>query len=259
MRGLFFIFVVMAISCSSQQQKTNDVHSKRVEFSPNIPIQSKKEICWTGTLNQKIPIFLHYQFDSNLVVGEVIYLNTKNRKPIQIIGNIEEDKTCRLLEFDKTGNITGIFSGKITENSFNGSWFSPKTRKKLSLDLIPKDTLMNSPSIGAASKDVFGTYHYQYSTDGYNGVFEFNKVQEGKAALYILSLTNVERGPNIAEVERDTISFEGSSFKYKIPGSDDCEFRVKFYKDFVYIKSKAYCGGWFGFNADIDGIYVKTE
>ena len=216
-----------------------------------------KEICWTGTLNSKIPIFIHYQLDSNVIIGEITYLNTKDKLPIKLLGTIEEDKSYRLLEFNETGNITGVITGTPNEKEFTGSWVAPKTDKVLEMKLQLKDTSISSPSY--KPNQMFGNYHYQYGETGYRGDFEFDKIGEGKAAFEISSLTNVERGPNVAEVERDTISFAGNSFVYEIPDSDSCEFKVKFYKDFVYINyTKGYCDSQFGLNATIDGIYFKT-
>jgi len=221
---------------------------------------SSKEICWKGTLNGKTPVFIHYQLDSNLIVGEITYLTTEDKLPIRLLGTIEDDKSYRLLEFDKSGNITGIIEGTPKENEFNGSWFSPRTKKELEMKLLPKDTLISRPSIKPDPNSIFGEYHYQYGENGYNGDIEFNKVSDGKAAFNILSLTNVERGPNIAEVEKDTIAFSGNKFIYKIPDSDVCEFKVTFYNGFAYIYyTKGYCESQFGLNATIDGIYLKTK
>jgi hypothetical protein len=253
------IFLLAIISCNNKQQKV-DGFDKSVSTKPSTFKDIKNEICWTGTLNGKTPVFIHYQLDSNLIIGQIIYLNTKDKLPIQLLGTIEEDKYYRLLEFDKTGNITGIITGVPTDKIFKGSWFSPESDKELSLALSMADTTILSPDIKPLSNQIFGNYHYQYGENGFNGDFEINRVDNTKVDFNILSLTNVERGPNIAEVEKDTIVMKGNSFVYKIPDSDSCEFKTTFYKDFVYINyTKGYCSGQFGLNATIDGIYVKTK
>ncbi len=263
MRNFVYVLAVTIISCNNQQQKVSssyNLSSTQPATTANLRSQSNKEICWTGTLNGKTPIFIHYQVDSNVIVGEITYLNTRDKLPIRLFGTVEEDKSYRLLEFDKTGNITGIIEGTPTEKEFKGSWVSPRTKKELSMKLQSKDTLISSPSIKPDPNQIFGDYHYQYGENGYNGDFEFNKVGDGKAAFHILSLTNVERGPNIAEVEKDTIAFSGDNFIYKIPESDNCEFKVIFYKDFAYINyTRGYCESQFGLNATIDGIYLKAK
>lgn len=191
-----------------------------------------------------------------MVIGEITYLETRAKLPIKLIGTIEEDKTYRLLEFDTAGNVTGVIVGTPAPTEFNGSWYSPSTGKELKMALRPKDTLISSPSIQPEEDQVFGDYHYQYGKKGYTGTFNFKKAGENKAVLNVLSLTDEAKGRNFAHVEEDTITFRGSSFVYRTP--DDCEFKVSFYKDFVYIGyTKDHC--LFGLNATIEGIYLKTR
>lgn len=263
MRHWFFPLLFIIISCNNPLQKNGS--SDRKAFSaPTTMTGAKnyggKEICWIGSFNGKTPVFIHYQLDSNLIIGEIIYLKTKNKLPITLLGTVKDDKSYRLLEFDNTGNITGVIEGKPTEKSFDGLWFSPKTKKELLMKLYSKDTSINSPNTNPDRSRIFGNYHYQYGNKGYNGDFNINKLVGNKIDFNILSLTNVERGPNIAEVEKDTIPMTGNNFIYKIPESDSCEFKVTFYKGFVYINYiNGYCQNQFGLSATIDGIYLKTK
>jgi hypothetical protein len=258
MKHWTYILLLTIISCNNQQEKVNDGNAS-VSTKPSILTDIKNEICWTGTLNGKTPVFIHYQLDSNLIIGEITYLNTKDKLPIRLLGTIE-DESYRLLEFDTTGNITGIIEGEPTEKSFNGLWVSPRTKKELAIALYKKDTLIVSPDLKPGETGIFGNYHYQYGENGYNGDFNISKVGNNKIDFNMLSLTNVERGPNVAEVEKDTINMTGNSFVYKIPNSDSCEFKVTFYKAFVYINyTKGFCESQFGLNATIDGIYLKTK
>jgi hypothetical protein len=168
MRNYIYVLALTIISCNNQQQKissSDSLPSTQTATTADLKSQSNKEICWGGTLNGKAPIFIHYQLDSNIIVGEITYLNTKGKQPIRLLGTVEDDKSYRLLEFDKTGNITGIIEGTPTEKEFNGSWFSPKTRKELEMKLLSKDTLVSSPSIKTEPNQIFGNYHYQYTCD----------------------------------------------------------------------------------------------
>ena len=262
MKHWTYILFLSLYSCNSQQQKNNSLNTGSNSPSALTANQnnSRKEICWEGTLNGKTPIFIHYQLDSNLIIGEITYLNTKDKLPITLLGTIEEDKTYRLLEFDKNGNITGIIESKPTDKEFAGLWVSPTSEKEFSLKLTLKDTLITSPNIKPTNSQIFGSYHYQYGEKGYSGDFDINKIGTNTIDFAIESLTNVERGPNIAEVDKDTITMTGDSFIYRIPKSDSCEFKVTFYKDFVYINyTKGYCESQFGNGATIDGIYLKTK
>ena len=259
MKHWTYLLLLTLISCNNQQQKVNNSDTS-VYAMPADLTNNKNETCWTGTLNGKTSVFIHYQLDSNLIIGEITYLNTKDKLPIRLLGTIEDDKSYRLLEFDKSGNITGIITGLPTDGTFKGTWFSPKTRKELSLALSLADTSITSPDIQTNSNQIFGNYHYQYGEYGYSGDFEINRVDKSKIDFNIISVTNLERGGNIAEVEKDTVVMKGNSFIYKIPDSDSCEFKTTFYKDFVYINyTRGYCSGQFGMNATIDGIYLKMK
>lgn len=263
MKHWAYTILLTIISCCNQQQSVSS--SEIIDYdAPTILKDTKtdrnQEMCWKGTLNGRIPIFIHYQLDGNLIIGEITYLNTKAKKPITLLGTIEDDNNYRLLEFDKKGNITGIITGEPTDKNFHGSWYSPKSSKELSMKLSLADTIIYPPNIKTIENEIFGNYYYQYGENGYNGYFEINQVGNGKVDFYILSLTNVERGSNIAEVEKDTIAMKGSSLIYTIPDSDKCEFKIEFYKDFAYISyTNGYCSGQFGLNATIEGIYLKIK
>ncbi|WP_160138765.1 hypothetical protein [Chryseobacterium sp. c4a] len=221
--------------------------------------QNGKEISWKGFVNGKTPVFIHYQIDGDIIVGEITYLNTKNKLPITLIGTLEADHSYRILEFEKSGNITGVITGKPTEGNFKGSWFSPKTRKELVLDLVKKDTALVSKEIETKREDLFGRYHYQYSEAGYQGDLEIKKLPDSKAVFGITSVTG-DPGRNIAQIDDDTISLTTTNFTYKLPDTDDCEFKVKFYKGFAVVQyTQGVCSGQFGMNATIEGIYLKTK
>jgi hypothetical protein len=258
MKHWTYILLLTMISCNDQQQKVNSPGTT-VPGKPITSPDSKNEICWTGTLNGKTPVFIHYQLDSNLIIGEITYLNTKDKLPITLLGTVEDDKSYRLLEFERSGNITGVITGSPTGKIFSGSWFSPKTRKELVISLVKKDTAMISTNAGTQLQDIFGDYHYQYSEAGYNGDLEIKKLANSKASFGIVSVTD-EPGRNVAQIDNDTITLNTTQFIYKLPGAQDCEFQVKFYKGFAYIKYiNGFCDGQFGNNADIDGIFLKTK
>lgn len=262
MTHLIYLLTLAIISCNNQQEKVSGLDTSATATTTtltNVKTLNSNEICWTGNLDHKIPVFIHYQIDSNLIIGEITYLNTKEKLPIRLLGTIEDDKSYRLLEFEKSGNITGIITGVPTDKTFNGSWFSPKTRKKLVLNLVRKDTVITSSTMDTKLQDIFGHYHYQYSEAGYQGDFEINKLPNSKAVFGITSVTEAP-GRNIAQINDDTINLSASHFIYKLPDTDDCEFEVKFYKGFAFIKyTKGFCEGQFGMNATIDGIFLKTE
>ncbi|MGN7866307.1 hypothetical protein [Chryseobacterium sp. 22458] len=258
---LVYIPLLTVISCNKPEPKV-ETHSETPKTTvalASVKSQGTKEISWKGFLNGKTPVFIHYQLDGNLIVGEITYLNTKNKLPIMLLGTIEEDHSYRILEFEKSGNITGVIIGKPTDSAFKGSWFSPKTKKELALNLVKKDTALASRQTEAKLDDVFGKYHYQYGDAGYQGDMEIKKLPDSKAVFGITSVTS-EPARNLAQIDDDTISLKTTSFTYKLSDTEDCEFRVKFYKGFAVVQyTKGVCSGQFGMNATVEGIYIKTK
>ncbi len=223
------------------------------------PTVTATDLCWSGLVNNKTPVVLHYSIHNKTIAGAIIYLNTKTKTPIKILGSVESDSSYRLLEFEQDGNITGIITGKPGGQFFKGSWFSPKNRKEFPLELTKKDSVIESKELPQVSDDIFGSYHYQYGEDGPHGQFELNKINDKQMAFSIFSVTSAP-GRNMADVPLDTIPFSGNSFVYKIPGSDSCEFKVIIYKNFLKVDyTKGPCTGQFGWNATIDGIFLKEK
>lgn len=257
MRNSVIFLAVLLSACAGQSDKAISPQTN-VDTIKIIKPENQTEVSWLGSIN-KTPVFLHYSLHDKVIIGEIIYLNTKSKTPIKLLGTIEEDKGYRLLEFENDGNISGIITGNPEKQVFNGSWFSPKSRKELKLKLALKDTSIESADFAPNYKDIFGTYHYQYSEEGYSGDFEIKKLNHNKVAFNIISVTGAP-GYNVAEVPNDTIQMTGNNFIYKLPDTDSCEFKVTFYKDFLFINyTKGYCIGQFGMNATVDGIFLKVQ
>ncbi|WP_243348563.1 hypothetical protein [Parabacteroides sp. FAFU027] len=261
MKGRIYVLSLLLISLFAlfsftNSDKSNTSNSTNLTESKT---DQKKDLCWKGTLNGKIPIFIHYQFDNEVIIGEIIYLNTKSKTPIKLIGTIEDwDKKYRLLEFDKAGNITGIITGLPDGKEFNGIWSSLKTNKELSLNLSTKDTVIISKDYQPDLSKIFGDYEYQWGNKA-SGIFNITKINKDKASFNIYSVKG-EPELSTAEIETDTIKLTKREFIYNVPESDDCEFKVKFFKDFVFIKyTKEHRSRLFGLNATIDGIFFKTK
>lgn len=254
--GIFLLF-----SCNVEKKENN---YKTEIFDENFSEEGKKlvsepqQYCWKGNLNSRFNILLHYQIHDNLIVGNILYLDNQTNKPIRIIGTIEEDKNFRLLEFDRTGNITGIIKGLPSEKEFNGSWFSPKTRKELSMSLKKVDTVVKIDNLEINLENIIGEYYYQYSEAGSQGNLTIKKVDQNKISFSILSVTG-DPGRNIADIQTDTVTAT-KDFIYKVPETDSCEFRIRFFNEFAYINyTRGYCNGIFGHNATVDGIFYKQR
>ena len=132
MKLLIYLLLTILIACNNlkdENPKSGKTQSNNAAKVAANKSDSESTIYWTGAINSTIPIVLEYTIEDSLLVGSITYTNTKDKKPIKIIGNIQNDKSLRLLEFDPTGNITGIISGFSTEAKFKGDWFSPKNKK----------------------------------------------------------------------------------------------------------------------------------
>lgn len=263
MKKLIYTGLIFLFACTNKQAENNTEtaiagEGKQQQTETESADKEATQICWKGKINSKTNILLHYQIEDDLIIGKITYLDTKEKTPIRIIGTIEEDQNFRLLEFDKTGNITGIITGLHKGSEFTGSWFSPKTRKELVLNLSRIDTIIPVENMKTNVENIIGEYHYQYSQAGSQGDLTIKKVNPNKISFSIFSVTD-EPARNIADIETDTIKAT-TDFIYKVPETDSCEFRIRFFKDFAYINyTRGYCHGMFGNNATIDGIFYKQK
>lgn len=267
MKSWIFIFTLLFFACNSPEKKS-DVH---VESEPDSsrPISDSEapqktetaehNLTWVGTINEKIPVFLHFQTDGVVAVGEIVYLNTKNKTPIRLIGKIEESKNYFFREYEDTGNITGIISGTLEEDKFSGSWYAPGKNIDWKIELTPKDTLIPSTEIQADMDDVFGNYHYQYGEQGYQGDVTMKREADGTQSFSLFSMTQAP-GRNMAEIET-SLALTKPEFLYKISEEGDegeCECKVRFYKGFAFVTyTQTDCFGYFGHNATVEGIFLK--
>lgn len=251
-----YLFLLLTLAACSNEQRRDFSSATTLNKAAE---EQKREICWTGRIAENIPVLIHYQQDSDLVVGSITYLNTKAKIPIKLIGNIDDEKNYRLLEFDSSGMITGIITGKVSDQSFSGSWRSPESAKELTIRLQLKDSFITAPRIVAQNGVAYGRYQYMYGADGYQGYLDIEKSNSGKAIFGISSVTS-EPARNIAQIEDDTVLIQKNCFYYELPGTSDCGFKVSLYKDFARVQyTKGICEGQFGWNATVEGIFLRIE
>ncbi len=256
MKHTIAALIILLSACNGQKEKdTVSQTTDTVNAQPGkVPLQT--ETVWQGTLNNKIPVLLHYSIKDGDIAGEIIYLNTAGKKPISVCGSIKEDKSYDLYEYEKNGNVTGTIACSVTGEKLTGSWYAGRSGKEYKLNLSMKDTLIGTPNYAT---DISGSYYYQYGEDGYQGGMDVKKIGNNKIAFDISSVTG-EPGRNLADVPTDTIEMKGNSFIYKMPETEDCEFKVTFYRTFLKIDyTKGPCiNGPFGFNATVEGVYFKV-
>jgi hypothetical protein len=202
---------------------------------------------------------VHYQRAGDALMGEITYLNTRDKTPIRLRGTIEADHTYHLLEFDKAGTVTGIIIGRPAGRAFTGRWYSPTTDQEYSLQLVKKEARVASVPIRANQGQLFGSYTYRYGAAGRQGTFTLTRLAAGKASFELVAVTSAP-ARSIADVPLDTIPLTGSAFTYALPDAPDCAFQVRFYHDFMVVRyTKGDCTSQFGHNATAEGVYLKTE
>lgn len=272
---LMFIFVIASCSDSAPKDETETTQKVPSE-EENMQEPKKKDPnvkyahCWEGKLGGKIPVFFHYTIKDSILSGEVTYLNTKTRKPIRILGEISPNNYYRILEFNKKGKITGIWSLKIQGNTCSGTWYEPaetvwddsKVYKEFKVLASPSDSIIEEWNLEADPKKVFGDYAYSFTEEnGNSGGFYLRKKNANKALFEISSVTSAP-AYNIASIEETEVAFSNqTAFDFDIPEYETCNFRVTFYKDFAYVRyTNGYCtDGYFGHNATVEGLFLKTK
>ncbi|MDO5511046.1 MAG: hypothetical protein Q4F57_10145 [Weeksellaceae bacterium] len=261
MKKLFYLTIFILFSCNSAQNDTpihTETAANHITRSGQNTTVEKHQKAWKGQLGSEINVLLHYQKYENLVVGQIIYLDTKEHKPIPIIGTVEEGENYRILEFDHKGNITGIISGVPSAEIFKANWFSPKTGKEYSMNMSKLDSIIPEKNIEANLDKLAGEYAYQYGTAGYQGHVKVQHLEPDQITIQGYSVTS-EPARNIAEMEIKASPTQ-KDILHTVPEAENCQFRIRFFKDFVYISNtKTQCTGAFGHNATLEGIYYKTQ
>ncbi|MCB9233478.1 MAG: hypothetical protein H6581_17610 [Bacteroidia bacterium] len=208
---------------------------------------------YKGKLDGRIPVTLELQMQDEIAYGTLVY--DKVGTPIKLIGQESGENYYRIMEFEKSGNVTGIWNLSFDGNTASGDCFFPASRKSMTI------TLEGSGS-GAAAEDLStnnfkGDYYYQYGDEGASGSFTVISFDEGNLTYEISCVT----GPpayNIASIEEGEGVLMGNTLSYRNTDFGDCAFDIRFYKGFVavqYMEGKNDCG--FGHNAYVDGIFLR--
>ncbi|HXA01946.1 MAG TPA: hypothetical protein VNW99_08160 [Cytophagaceae bacterium] len=216
---------------------------------------------WKGALNPKnIELTLWLSQKGNILVGEVIY--TKSGKPIKVAGK-KDGEYYIIYEFDKAGNITGIYSLQLVNDSLNGSWRSPQNKKSYDFKSsnTPSSRIMNVDSLFRPKPAPLGKYRYSFGDEGGQGVFTCEDVLQDRVHLQLNAVTAAP-AYNIATVD-DTVAFglsmKATVLEYKT-NEGACQFNITFFDNFAsidYVDNKADCE--FGNNAYASGIYSKVK
>lgn len=227
--------------------------------------QNHYDTCWEGTLGNRIPVLLYYQQAHHLTAGNIVYLNTKAKRPISVIGHLQsEDGGFILNEYDQTGNITGIWTLEPKGDSLVGTWDKPYSDREYAVHLTQKDTLISAPSLAVNPAEIAGDYYYQYGKKGPQGEWKIQRIGRDSIAIDAWMATSAP-ARNLADIT-DTVALKENHFIYKVSMDESwmdepCEIVMKgqFYKDFLRVKyiNENPCRSYFGHNATLEGIFYK--
>jgi hypothetical protein len=215
-----------------------------------------KVMTFKGYINSKISVSLWINIEKDIVYGQLLYYKA-SQKPIRIVGQASNGKIS-FDEFLQNGDITGSWDGSIDKNKFHGKWNSINGEKEMDFDLTQSADIFMQVDTSVISKNYVGRYEYHYGEEGYQGSMEITK----KANHYYLTCSNVTKAParNMADFEFDKLIISKGESICDLNGDNSCKFRIKYFKDFIIVSTidnKYDCD--FGFNAGVDGIYIKTE
>lgn len=247
-------------STTTSNSKSETISEEETQHGEELTGSETSISSWKGKLDGKTNIQISIQDLGNVWYGEIIYLDTKSKRPIELIGEVMEDNYFRLLEFNKEGYVSGILTGQLEgDKIINGSWFSPKSRKELKMELEPTKLLVNLNPIEADRKKIFGDYHYQFGPDGHTGTLSIKSLGGNRATFELNAVTGAP-AYNIADISKDTITLKENSFVYPLKYTEGCEIEVHFYNNFAQVVfPNGYCDGGFGHNASPEGFYYKVK
>src|ERR1044072_7301338 len=118
-------FLLLTIAaCNSTGPSGN---AKTAAAAPSI---TKTNIqTWSGNIKGNIPVFLWFSIQDSVLAGGLVYMNTRDRKPIKIYGNLLPSM-CFFREFASDGMITGTWSGTVSKTTFTGKWYASGSEKE---------------------------------------------------------------------------------------------------------------------------------
>lgn len=261
-----FILLVVILSCSRKSERSKGMENEDVTKTDSVAIgrddidlkgPASNSGKYEGVLDNKIQISVWFAEKGNVAKGEIIYKSSGI--PIILIGNILNN-FYYLSEFDKTGNVTGVLSFQASGDSLLGEWYSPANGKRLNLKLKKVIPIAVDDDFFAVGKTKDGMYKYQYGEEGAVGKIELKKSQPGTMLMNVSNLTAAP-ARNMAILKDAKLEINEDYGIYKNKSEfEDCEFMIRFYKDFIYVNypdDKHECG--FGHNAGVEGVYLKVK
>ena len=239
------LIILVTISCKKKESGN----------SPKVEIPTNFVKTFEGKISEKFDIIMKLTAESGIVNGAYYY--TKVGRNIQLKGEIQNNGELLLNEYDSSGNQTGIFKGKIIENSkIEGNWSKPNGEKEMTFKLIESNASYSSEQNSIKEKlnfeNISGTYFSPFNDDeNYNGETEIEILENQKFKFDI----------TVAKSTGCTGQIEGIGILDKngvgIFSNSDCEkLTFNFYKNKVKI-TETNCDEMHGMNCYFEGEYIR--
>jgi len=164
MKRKFYILTVLVLSF------LNSCKNEPKAEKPNFDFIKTYE----GKIDNQYPLHIKLNSDNGKINGTYFY--DKIGTDIELTGTIANDSTITLNEFDKKGNQTGLWKGKIvSENKINGVWSKPNgdTAKDFTL-ILTSDNYESSKK--AISDSKFSEYNGTYNSPFNDGGISFGRL-----------------------------------------------------------------------------------
>ncbi len=231
-----------------------------VNTSSNPSQADKNAQFWEGNINKNIPVFLWFNVaPDNTLFGELDYKKSKQHNDIYLVGHY--GSVITISEFDRKGNATGAWEGKIINGKFTGKWMSLNSEKEMPFELEQAHIQFHSEQADFTNPpNINGTYSYSLPCEA-SGVVNIKQLGKDKV-IFNVSCVTCAPAYNIAEMDDDTVDFKSNMASYTSQDENGkCSFTIRFYKQFLTIDYACdtciSCG--FGLNAEVSGTYIKTS
>jgi len=247
-KNLFILLLILSIiSCKNEKQEGKT--EKQIEKTEIITDFIKT---YEGNINGKYEIMMKITSDNGEINGSYFY--KKNGIKIDIKGNLKNNGSIVLNEFDKNGNQTGIFKGNLkNEHKIIGKWSKPNGKNNMDFKLIESNSeykVLKNQTENLNYKYISGKYESPFNGGGVSsGDVKIKYLGNNKFSFEILVVSNY--GKAIGEIKKIGKITNGIGHF----GKRDCKLTFLFNKKKLKITQKG-CIDYSGMSS-FGGEYIK--
>lgn len=232
----------------------------------------------SGAVNGKIPVAVWFDVKNGLVYGEIVYTNTKAKKPICLLGREKEDGSLFLYEMLPNGDISGTIAGTLVNGVLSGTWhgrpqrieksegeYEYKKGKTFSIVIFAAERTHAPFSWEFDAKNASGTYSYSLGDNCDDGTVFLQINNDGTVSYRLIGLTGAPYYRTACFPE-DALAGETAlakllGNKIRIEEDEMCAIELELYNDFLvskYAEGKD-CRYRVGNGATAEGLFLKRR